>query len=69
MIKIKNILDYVKIGRPTDDPKTITVRTRISESDNEILEELVNKLGMNKSEILRRGIKIQHKDLSKEKKR
>lgn len=53
------------MGRPTDDPKTITVRTRISESDNEILEELVNELGMNKSEILRRGIEVQHKNLDK----
>lgn len=53
------------MGRPTNNPKTITVRTRISESDNEILEELVNKLGMNKSEILRRGIEIQHKNLDK----
>lgn len=66
MINIKKILDdKVKMGRPTDDPKTTTVRTRISESDNEILEELVDKLRMNKSEILRRGIEIQHKDLDK----
>lgn len=66
MIKIKNKLDNkAKMGRPTNNPKTITVRTRISESDNEILEELVNKLGMNKSEILRRGIEIQHKNLDK----
>lgn len=68
MIKIKNILDDVKIGRPTDDPKTITVRTRISDSDNEILEELEDRLGMNKSEILRRGIKIQHRELNNIKK-
>jgi hypothetical protein len=66
VVKIKKILDdKSKMGRPTDDPKTITVRTRISESDNEILEELVNELGMNKSEILRRGIEVQHKNLDK----
>lgn len=66
MVNIKNMLDdKIKMGRPTDDPKTITVRTRISESDNEMLEKLVNKLGMNKSEILRRGIEIQHKNLDK----
>lgn len=53
------------MGRPTDDPKTITVRTRISESDNETLEKLVNELGMSKSEVLRRGIEIQHKNLNK----
>ena len=55
--------DKVKMGRPTDDPKTITVRTRISESDNEILEELVEKTGLNKSEILRRGIEIQYNNI------
>lgn len=66
MINIKKILDdKVKMGRPTDDPKTTTVRTRISESDNEMLEELVEKTGLNKSEILRRGIEIQHKNLDK----
>lgn len=53
------------MGRPTDDPKTITVRTRISESDNEMLEELVEKTRLNKSEILRRGIEIQHNNLDK----
>lgn len=51
-MSIKNILDdKVKIGRPT--------------SDNELLKELVNELGMSKSEILRRGIEIQHKNLDK----
>lgn len=66
MINIKKILDdKVKMGRPTDDPKITTVRTRISESDNEMLEELVEKTGLNKSEILRRGIEIQHKNLDK----
>ena len=66
MINIKKILDdKVKMGRPTDDPKTTTVRTRISESDNEMLEELVEKTGLNKSEILSRGIEIQHKNLDK----
>lgn len=66
MVNIKNMLDdKIKMGRPTDDPKTITVRTRISESDNEMLEELVEKTGLNKSEILRRGIEIQHKNLDK----
>lgn len=66
MINIKKILDdKVKMGRPTDDPKTTTVRTRISESDSEMLEELVEKTGLNKSEILRRGIEIQHKNLDK----
>lgn len=56
------------MGRPTDDPKTITVRTRISESDNEILEALANDLGMNKSEILRRGIEIQYNNFELSKK-
>lgn len=66
MINIKKILDdKVKMGRPTDDPKTTTVRTRISESDSEMLEELVEKTGLNKSEILRRGIEIQHNNLDK----
>lgn len=60
--------DKVKMGRPTDDPKTITVRTRISESDNEILEELVEKTGLNKSEILRRGIEIQYNNIELSKK-
>ena len=38
--------DKVKMGRPTDDPKTITVRTRISESDSQLPTTKVEGLSL-----------------------
>ena len=44
-------------GRPTDDPKTLNTRIRLSEEDVQRLEFCVQATGMRKSEIIRQGIK------------
>lgn len=44
-------------GRPTDDPKTLSTRIRLSEEDMQRLEYCVQMTGMRKAEIIRQGIK------------
>lgn len=44
-------------GRPTDDPKKLSTRIRLSEEDAQRLEYCAQVTGMKKSEIIRMGIK------------
>lgn len=52
-------------GRPTDDPKTLNTRIRLSEEDVQRLEFCVQATGMKKSEIIRKGIKEVYDRLKK----
>lgn len=52
MIKV----DKKKMGRPTDNPKTIVKRARMSEEDVEKLQICCNVLGISESDVLRMGI-------------
>lgn len=52
-------------GRPTDDPKTLSTRIRLSEEDVQRLEYCAEKTGMTKSEIIRLGIKEVYEKLKK----
>lgn len=52
-------------GRPTDDPKTLSTRIRLSEEDVQRLEYCAEKTGMTKSEIIRIGIKEVYEKLKK----
>lgn len=45
-----------RTGRPTDNPKNLNTRVRLSEDDIEMLEYCVSHTGMKKSEIIRLGI-------------
>jgi len=45
-----------RTGRPTDDPKNLSVRIRLSETDIEKLEFCSQKTGKTKAEIIREGI-------------
>lgn len=45
-----------RIGRPTDEPKILNTRVRLSEEDVKKLEFCAEKLGKKKSEIMRMGI-------------
>lgn len=47
-----------RTGRPTDDPKTLNTRIRLSADDVQRLEYCVKKTGQSKSEIIRQGIKV-----------
>ncbi len=52
MIKVEK----KKMGRPTDNPKTIVKRARMSEEDVEKLQICCKALGMSESDVLRMGI-------------
>ena len=52
-------------GRPTDDPKTLNTRIRLSEEDVQRLEFCVQATGMKKSEVIRQGIKEVYDRLKK----
>ena len=51
------------MGRPTDNPKNIVIRARISEEENSLLNECVEKSGKAKTDIIVEGIKLVHKGL------
>ena len=44
-------------GRPTNDPKTLNTRIRLSAEDIKRLEYCAEKTGLTKAEIIRQGIK------------
>lgn len=52
-------------GRPTDDPKTLNTRIRLSQEDMQRLEYCVQVTGLKKSEIIRQGIKEVYESLKK----
>ena len=52
-------------GRPTDNPKILSTRIRLSEEDIKRLEYCSEKTGMKKSEIIRLGIKEVYEKLKK----
>lgn len=54
-----------QIGRPTDDPKTLSTRIRLSQDDIDMLNYCVEITGKTKSEIIRQGIKVIYQGLKK----
>lgn len=44
-------------GRPTDDPKTLSTRIRLSEDDVQRLDFCAQQTGKTKADIIRQGIK------------
>lgn len=54
-----------RTGRPTDDPKTLNTRIRLSEEDVSMLEYCCERTGKKKAEIIRMGIKKVYDELKK----
>lgn len=54
-----------RTGRPTDNPKTLSTRVRLSDTDVEMLEFCCKATGKKKSEIIRLGIEMVYKELKK----
>lgn len=54
-----------RMGRPTDDPKTIVKRARMSEEDVEKLKYCCKILGISESDVLRMGIDEVYQKLKK----
>lgn len=54
-----------KMGRPTDEPKTLSTRIRLSENDINQLNFCAQQLGITKAEVIRLGIKTIFQTLEK----
>lgn len=52
-----------RTGRPTDDPKKLSTRIRLSEEDVRILDYCCEKTGKTKSEIIRMGIRTVYEEI------
>lgn len=52
-----------KMGRPTNDPKIHTQVIRLTESELKKLEECSEKMGLSKTDVLRKGIEWLHSQL------
>lgn len=51
-------------GRPpVKNPKNVEVKIRISDTENEMLDYCVRESGMNKSEVMRKGLKKVYDEL------
>lgn len=53
------------MGRPTDNPKDISMKMRLDEESAAMLEECARTLAVSKAEVLRRGIHKVYGDLPK----
>jgi len=58
-------IENKKIGRPTDNPKNIELKVRISEKEKEKLDYCIQHSDKNKSEIVRDGIDKIYQELKK----
>lgn len=54
-----------RTGRPTTDPKSNWTGFRLSDSDNEKLNYCAEKTGMSKAEIVRKGIDMVYREITK----
>lgn len=52
-------------GRPTEDPKTQSIRTRLSEEDVKRLDYCAKETGLNRSEVIRQGIRAIYRQVKK----
>lgn len=54
-----------KLGRPTDNPKIITIKIRFDKDSAQMLEECSQILGVSRAEIVRQGVCRMHESLPK----
>jgi len=54
-----------KIGRPTDNPKDITIKIRFDKDTSEKLEKCSKEMDISKAEVVRRGVRKIYDDLDK----
>ncbi len=53
------------MGRPTDNPKDISLKVRLDQGTSEKLDECVRALEVSKAEVVRRGVHKVYDDLQK----
>lgn len=54
-----------KMGRPTDNPKDISLKIRLDKETSERLDDCVEALEVSKAEVIRRGVHKMYDDLKK----
>lgn len=54
-----------RTGRPTDNPKNIGYRIRMTDEENEMLNFACKVLGLTKADVIRRGIKTVYEEAQK----
>jgi hypothetical protein len=54
-----------KMGRPTDNPKDITMKIRFDKDTSEMLEKCSEHMGVSRAEVVRRGVRKLYDDLKK----
>ena len=53
-----------KLGRPTDNPKDITMKIRFDKDTSKKLHECSEKMNVSRAEVVRRGVRKIHDDLN-----
>lgn len=53
-----------KMGRPTDNPKDISLKVRLDKDTAEKLDECIRILEVSKAEVVRQGVQKVHDDLT-----
>lgn len=54
-----------KMGRPTDNPKDISLKVRLDKETDKKLDDCVRAMEVSKAEVIRRGVHKVHDDLEK----
>ena len=54
-----------KMGRPTDNPKDITMKIRFDKDTSEKLEKCSETMEISRAEVVRRGVAKMYDDLDK----
>lgn len=52
-----------KLGRPTDNPKNITMKIRFDQDTFDKLEECSKVINVSRAEVVRRGVQKMHEGL------
>ena len=52
-----------KMGRPTDNPKDISLKVRLDKDTAKKLDDCIQELEVSKAEVIRRGVHKVHGDL------
>lgn len=54
-----------KMGRPTDNPKDISLKVRLDKGTSQKLDECVKEFKVSKAEVIRRGVHKMYEDIPK----
>lgn len=52
-----------RTGRPTTEPKDKFLKIRVSQNDLDKLNEVADKKGISKTEVIRNGINLQYEEI------